>query len=188
MSEQRALLPDDFTIWLAEREEDAYALVWVARQSPPPSAWSEAPRAGESGITRPGADLTRITLQETMRGEHEALRRWLRLDDGVRHLAILTAGEGGGLREHTPGELAARLLHDPDGDEAELTGLLAGWLSRPNAEAPQGLDLGWIVAGAAWTCHMRALADCPPPAVLARSLRRADKPTRPPPIWWSTPP
>ncbi|MGW3333097.1 hypothetical protein ACWDF9_21435 [Streptomyces rubiginosohelvolus] len=172
MSEQRALLPDDFTTWLAEQEEDAYALAWVARQSPS-SAWTEAaPRAGESGITRPGADLTRITLLETTRGEQETLRRWLRLDDGVRHLAILTAGAGG-LREHTPGELAARLAHDPAGDEADLTGLLADWLYRRNAEAPQGLELGWIAAAAAWTCHMRALADCPPPAVLARSLRRA---------------
>ncbi|MEU5036066.1 hypothetical protein AB0G48_18190 [Streptomyces rubiginosohelvolus] len=173
MSEQHAPLPDDFTTWLAEREEDAYALAWVARQSPS-SAWSEAaPRAGESGITRPGADLTRITLEETTRGEHETLRRWLLLDDGVRHLAILTAGEGGGLREHTPGELAARLLHDPAGDDAELTDLLAGWLSRRNAEAPQGLDLGWIAAGAAWTCHMRALAASPPPSVLTRSLQDA---------------
>ncbi|WP_405416434.1 hypothetical protein [Streptomyces rubiginosohelvolus] len=174
MSEQRAPRPDDFTLWLAEREEDAYALAWVARQTPPPTAWGEAaPRAGESGITRPGADLTRITLQETTRGEHETLRRWLLLDDGVRHLAILTAEEGGGLREHTPGELAARLLHDPAGDDAELTNLLAGWLSRRNTEAPQGLDLGWIAAGAAWTCHMRALAASPPPSVLTRSLHDA---------------
>ncbi|MFG2767823.1 hypothetical protein [Streptomyces rubiginosohelvolus] len=173
MSEQRALLPDDFPAWLAERGADAYALAWVARQSPPPSAWTEAaPRAGESGIAHQGFDLTRVTVEEVTRGEQETLRRWLRLDDGARHLAIITAEEGG-LREHTPGELAAHLLHDPAGDEAELTDLLAEWLNRRNAEAPQGLDLGWIAAGAAWTCHMRALAASPPPSVLTRSLQDA---------------
>lgn len=172
MSLQRPPLPDDFRTWLAERGEDAYALAWVAGDSQP-TAWAEpAPRVGESGIARPGADLTRITRQEVTRGQQETLRRWLRLDDGVQHLAIITA-EADGLREHTPGELAAHLVHDPAGDEAQLTDLLADWLYRRNAEAPQGLELGWITAAAAWTCHMRALSAYPPFVVLAQSLQRA---------------
>lgn len=61
---------------------------------------------GETGIAHVGADLTRIALHEVTRGRHETLRRWLQLDDRVRQLAIITA-DPGGLREHTPGELAA---------------------------------------------------------------------------------
>ncbi|MEW2290710.1 hypothetical protein [Streptomyces sp. NPDC047841] len=93
--------------WLAERGEDAYALAWVAEGSQP-GAWmeAEAPRAGESGVARTGADLTRVTLEEVTHGRAETLRRWVQLDDGVRQLAVLTA-EPGGLREHTPGDLAA---------------------------------------------------------------------------------
>jgi hypothetical protein len=173
MSEQHAPLPDEFRTWLAERGEDAYALVWVAEGSEP-TGWAEteAPRVGETGIARSGADLTRIALEEVAHGRPETLRRWLQLDDGVRQLAILTA-EPGGLREHTPGELAAELMHDPGNDEARLTGLLASWLYRRSAEAPQGLELGWIAAAAAWTCHMRALAGYPPPSVLDQSLATA---------------
>ncbi|MEV8092682.1 hypothetical protein [Streptomyces nigra] len=84
------------------------------------------------------------------------------------------------MREHTPGELAAELMRDPAGDEARLSEQLAGWLYRRNAEAQQGLELGWIAAAAAWACHMRALAGCPPPSVLTPSLQRAgelDDPT-----------
>ncbi|MEU9761911.1 hypothetical protein AB0D98_19620 [Streptomyces sp. NPDC047987] len=173
MSEQHAPLPDDFRPWLAERGEDAYALAWVAEGSEP-TGWaeSEVPRVGETGIARTGADPTRVALQEVTHGQQETLRRWLQLDDGVRHLAIITA-EPGGLREHTPGELAAELMHDPASDEARLTDSLAGWFYRRNAEAPQGLELGWITAAAAWTCHLRALATYPPPSVLAQSLERA---------------
>ncbi|MFI1790893.1 hypothetical protein ACH40D_21080 [Streptomyces olivaceoviridis] len=105
---------------------------------------------GETGVARAGADLTRVTLEEVAHGRAETLRRWLLLDDGVRHLAVLTA-EPGGLREHTPGELAADLMHDPAVDQARLTDMLAGWLYRPCAQAPQGLQLGWIAARAAWT-------------------------------------
>jgi hypothetical protein len=172
MSEQRTALPDDFRTWLAERGEDAYALAWVARGSQPTAWTDEAPRVGESGIARAGADLTRIAPQEVTHGRQETLRRWLQLDDGVRQLAIIT-GDPGGLREHTPGELAVQLMHDPASDEARLTDLLANGFHRRNAEAPQGLELGWIAAAAAWTCHMRALAGYPPPSVLAQSLERA---------------
>ncbi|MFJ5951421.1 hypothetical protein [Streptomyces noursei] len=176
MSEQRALLPDNFRTWLAERDErhqDTYALVWVAQGSGPTSwAEPEAPRAGETGIARAGADLTRLALQEVTHGRAETLRRWIQLDDGIRNLAIITAAPGG-LHEHTPGELAAELLLDPATDEARLTDLLADWFSRRNAEAQQGLELGWIAAAAAWTCHMRALASYPPPSVLGPSLERA---------------
>ncbi|MET8816397.1 hypothetical protein ABZW47_30905 [Streptomyces sp. NPDC004549] len=172
MSEQRTPLPDDFRSWLAERGEDAYVLAWVARASQPAAWTEEAPRVGESGIARAGADLARITLQEVTRGRQETLRRWLQLDDGVRHLAIIT-GDPGGLREHTPGELAAQLMRDPASDEARLTDLLASWFYRRNAEAVQGLELGWIAAAAAWTCHMRALASYPPPSALTLSLERA---------------
>ncbi|MGW3930357.1 hypothetical protein ACWECC_19980 [Streptomyces microflavus] len=173
MSEQHTPLPDDFRTWLTERGQDAYALAWVAeRNEPTAAADAETPRMGETGIARPGADPTRIALQEVTHGRQETLRRWLQLDDAVRHLAIITA-DPGGLREHTPGELAAQLMHDPSNDEARLTDLLASWLYRRNAEAPQGLELGWIAAAAAWTCHMRALASYPPPSVLTQALERA---------------
>lgn len=178
MSEQPTPLPDDFRPWLAERGQDAYALVWVAGE-PDGSEGTEAPRVGESGIARPGADLTRIALQDVTHGRTETLRRWLQLDDGERHLVILTT-ESGVLREHTPGELAAELLQDPGGDEARLTEQLASWFYRRNAEAQQGLELGWTAAAAAWTCHMRALASYPPPSILSPSLERAgelDEPT-----------
>ncbi|MFJ5817339.1 hypothetical protein ACIQGT_26095 [Streptomyces sp. NPDC093108] len=170
MSEQRTPLSDDIRTWLVECGADAYALVRVTAASDP-TGWpeSEAPRAGETGIARAGADLTRIEVQEIAHGRRETLRRWLQLDDGTRPLAIITA-DPGGLREHTPGELAAWLMHDPANDEARLTHLLASWLYRRNTDAPQGLELGWIAAAAAWTCHMRALSSCPPPSVLTQAL------------------
>lgn len=172
MSEQPAFA-DDFSAWLTERGVDAYALVWVA-QAGESTGWpdSEVPRVGESGIARPGADLTRLTLEEVTHGPQETLRRWLQRDDGARTLTIVSA-EPGSLREHTPGELAARLRDDPADDQTQLTGMLADWLHRRGADAPQGLELGWVAAAAAWACHLRDLTGYPPPSVLRLSLERA---------------
>ncbi|WP_331725294.1 hypothetical protein [Streptomyces zaomyceticus] len=183
MSQQPASLPDDFPTWLAEQGQDAYALAWVREEDVPPGLEGAGmPMVGESGITRTGADPSRIRLQEITHGRAETLRRWLQTEDGTTHLAILTA-QAGVLREHTPGELAADLLRDPATDEARLTGQLADWFSRKNARAhwfsrentraQQGLELGWITAAAAWTCHMRALTSYPPPSVLNPSLERS---------------
>ena len=173
MSQQPTLFSDDFRTWLAERGEDAYTLARVDAGSEA-TGWAEteAPRVGETGIARTGADLTRIAVQEVTRGQMETLRRWLQLDDGTLQLAIVTA-EPDGLREHTPGELAAALMHDPAVDDTRLTDLLADWFYRRNVNAPQGGELGWIAAAAAWTCHMRTLAGYPPSSVLTRSLECA---------------
>ncbi|WSK66429.1 hypothetical protein OG458_42340 (plasmid) [Streptomyces sp. NBC_01281] len=170
MSEQHTPVPDDFPTWLAERGADAYALVRVG-QPREPAGWreSQTPRAGVTGIARFGADLDRMTVQEVTQGRAETLRRWLQGDDGSGTLAIVTT-ESGRLAEHTPGDLAASLIRDPATDGARLTRQLADWLARRNAEAPQGLELGWIAAAAAWTCHMRALSSSPLPAVLALSM------------------
>lgn len=174
MSEQHTPLPDDFHTFLVERGPDAYALVWVD-EAEDQVGWeaTEAPRVGESGIAAPGADLTRITVETVARGRAETLSAWLRLDDGTGQLAVLTVDEDG-LREHSPGELAAEL--PPDTDQVQLTEQLASWLYRRNINAPQGLELGWKTAAAAWTCHMRALASVPPPSVLNLSLRMSGEP------------
>ncbi|MFH8927147.1 hypothetical protein ACH4D4_08860 [Streptomyces pristinaespiralis] len=99
-------LPDDVRTGLAERGQDAYALVFVAAGSDP-AGWpeAEAPRVGETGIARTGADLTRITLQELTRGRPETLRRRLQLDNGTGRLAIISA-EGDGLDLLIPGRPA----------------------------------------------------------------------------------
>jgi hypothetical protein len=110
-------------------------------------------------------------VREVTYGREEALRRWLDLDTGARLLAIVTTGPDG-LREHTPGKLAVvRLLHDTD--EVRVTRQLADWLHQRSTTAPQGPDLGWSAATAAWTCHMRALRDFPPPSVVPLALRAA---------------
>ncbi|MFF1680739.1 hypothetical protein ACFVYG_32465 [Streptomyces sp. NPDC058256] len=188
MSDQRTPLQGVFQNWLTDLGADAYALVSVAAGSDPAS-WSEAeeaPTAGETGIARAGVDLTRVetgigrtgadfprmALQEVTRGPQETLRRWLQRDDGARHLAIV-GDDDGVLREYTPGELTAQLMHDPATDEAQLTHQLASWLYQRNADAPQGLELGWIAAAAAWTCHMRAFTSHPPASVLTQSLASA---------------
>jgi hypothetical protein len=173
MSEQHAPVPDDFRTWLTELGADAYALAWVAGESSPTGGvGADAPTMGKTGIARPGADLTRITVQEVTRGRLDTLRRWLQLDDGRRHLAIIGA-DIDGLREYTPGELTAQLMHARIADEAEIAALLASWLYRRNAEAPQRQELGWVTAAAAWCYHMGAFASHPPLSVLSSALARA---------------
>ncbi|MGW3390501.1 hypothetical protein [Streptomyces cinereoruber] len=178
MSQQPNPLPDDFPAWLAEQGQDAYALAWVDEQDVPPGPGEGMPLVGESGIARAGADLSRIRLREVTRGRAETLQRWLRLEDGNRHMAVLSV-QGGVLREHTPGELAADLMRDPATDEARLTGQLSDWFFRKHTDARQGLELGWVAAATAWVCHMRALTGYPPPAVLGPSLQRAGEPEEP---------
>jgi hypothetical protein len=144
MSEQHTPLPDDVRTWLAERGQDAYALAWVAPGADP-AGWpeTEAPRAGETGIARTGADPTRITLQELTRGRPETLRRWLPLDNGTGRLAIISA-EHGGLREHTPGELVAHLMRTPDSApcagqlQRQLPRSTRVWQRRNEAHRPAG--------------------------------------------------
>ncbi|MER5996264.1 hypothetical protein [Streptomyces viridosporus] len=123
-----------------------------------------ASSAGETGIARPGFDLARVTVQEVTHGREETLRRWLHLDTGARSLAIITTGPGG-LREHTPGEIADQLLHNPTTDDARLTQRLA--------------DRGHILADAppAWA---RPLGPPHPP-----TRSGAATPGRPPPPWWN---
>ncbi|MFJ3213564.1 hypothetical protein [Streptomyces flaveolus] len=175
MSEQSAPPPGEFGTWLAEQGPDAYALVWVDPPGQPAGLPGgpepEPPRLGETGIARPGFDPARLTVQEVAYGREEALSRWLDLDTGARLLAIVTAGPDG-LRERTPDELAVvRLLHQAD--DVWLTRQLADWLHRRSTTAPQGVDAGWSAATAAWTCHMRALSDYPPPSVVSLALEAA---------------
>jgi hypothetical protein len=175
MSEQSTPTPGEFSTWLAEQGPDAYALVWVDPPGQQPG-WTggpepEPPTLGETGIARPGFDAARIVVQEVVYGREEALRRWLDLGTGARPLAIVTTGTDG-LREHTPGELAvARLLHEAD--EVRVTRQLADWLHQRSTTAPQGPQLGWSAATAAWACHMRALSDYPPPSVVSLVLEAA---------------
>ncbi|WP_217127907.1 hypothetical protein [Streptomyces sp. AC558_RSS880] len=164
MSEQPAFA-DDFSAWLTERGVDAYALVWVARAGES-AGWpdSEVPRVGESGIARLGADLTRLTLEEVTHGPQETLRRWLQRDDGARTLTIVSA-DSGGLCEHTPGELAARLRDDPAGDQTQLTGMLADWLHRTElvedwqSAASLVVDVPVLKETADWLLDQIALRD-----------------------------
>lgn len=177
MSEQHTPPPGDLRTWLSEMGPDVYALAWVAPESDPAEWATPAPTLGETGVARPGADLTRVTVEETTEGIQETLRRWLHLDDGRRQLAIIST-DLGSLREHTPGELTAQLLHDPANDEAQVTSQLASWLYRRNTEAPQDLEVGWITAAAAWTCHMHAHSSYPPPSVLSACLASAGEQER----------
>ncbi|MET8406358.1 hypothetical protein [Streptomyces sp900116325] len=170
MAEQRIPLPDDLRTLLMKMGPDAYALAWVTPGTDPlDRAETEPPVVGESGADRPGFDHRRLALEEVTRGETETLQRWMQLDDGQRQLAII-GHELSTLRESTPGELVARLLRDPRTDQVQLTGLLSSWLTRRNTDAPQGLELGWIAAAAAWTSHMRAFTPYPPHTVLSQSL------------------
>ncbi|ALO91265.1 hypothetical protein SHL15_0049 [Streptomyces hygroscopicus subsp. limoneus] len=108
----------------------------------------------------------------------DSIEQGLVLDDGVRQLAILTAGPGV-LREHTPGEPAVDLMHAPAVDAVRLRDRLASCLCRRYAQAAQGLELGWVAAAAPWACPLRALtAGYPPPSVLDQSLQCAGGSTR----------
>lgn len=90
MSEQSAPLADDFPAWPAERGEAAYAPAWVAEGSET-GAWmeAEAPRVGETGVARAGADLTRVTLELERAGEQDEATADLVLSTGLR-IADLT--------------------------------------------------------------------------------------------------
>jgi hypothetical protein len=170
MSEQRASFPDDVRAWLTELGPDSYALAWVGPATGP-GGWAETepPAAGESGAARPDFDHARLALEEVARGRSETLRRWTQLDEGQRQLAIISS-DGGTLREHTPGDLVDALLHGSRIDQDQLAGWLREWFERRSTAAPQGLELGWITAAAAWATHMRAFNAVPPPAVLFRAV------------------
>ncbi|KNE83345.1 hypothetical protein AB0B04_19380 [Streptomyces xinghaiensis] len=174
MSEQHIPLSGGFHPWLTELGPDAYALALVAADRDLTRWATDPPKVGETGIARPGADPTGMTLLEVTRGPQETLRRWLHWDDGRRQLAIIGT-DLDALREYTPGGLVAQLRDNQAIDDAELTHLLASWLYRRYADAPQGLELGWVAAAAAWTCHMRDFTGIPPASVLTQSLESADE-------------
>ncbi|MFF8401710.1 hypothetical protein ACF06P_08765 [Streptomyces sp. NPDC015684] len=174
MSEQDSRA-DDFPRWLTGQGTDAYALAWVGEDNDP-LRWmtAPAPAVGRTGVDRPGADPSRLVLQEITRGRRETLRRWLELegDSTDEPLAIIGTADGR-LREYTPGELVAQQLRAPGADDVQLTQELADWVYRRQAQAPQGLELGWTDAAAAWSWYMRDVAVAMPPSVLARSLALA---------------
>jgi hypothetical protein len=173
MTEQHAPALDDFHTWVTGLGPDAYALAWVADEGSP-AGWerAEPPSLGKTGIDRPGADLERISVQEVARGQRDTLRRWLQLDDGTRHLAIIGA-DGDGLREYTPGDLIEPLMRPPAAADEELAELLASWLHKRSAEAPPHQELGWVAAAAAWCYHMGTFSSHPPLPVLSSALARA---------------
>jgi hypothetical protein len=170
MSEQPVPLTEDLPAWLRDLGPDAYALAWVTPGTDPLGE-TGAPAVGQAGAARPDFDRRRLALEEIAQGPQAALRRWMQVEDGQRQLAIIGA-DLGALREYTPGVLVTTLLRDPQ-TEAQLTGMLSSWLYRRNAEAPQGLELGWITAAAAWAFHMREFTVFPPPSVLAQTLASA---------------
>ncbi|WP_351234431.1 hypothetical protein [Streptomyces sp. NPDC002133] len=134
-----------------------------------------APTAGPTGADRPDFDRRRLTLHGVVQGPQEALDAWLRMEGGQRALAIIGT-DLGGLREYTPGELAADLLRDPRTDRAQLSAMLSRLLlyRRPDT---LGLERGWSAAAAAWAVHMRAFAGYPPPEILAHAGVRDDATT-----------
>ncbi|WP_432171755.1 hypothetical protein [Streptomyces sp. 1222.5] len=181
-AEQKALLmseqdsrADDFPRWLADQGTDAYALAWVGADNDP-LRWmtAPAPAIGRTGADRPGADPSRLVLQEITHGRPETLRRWLQLEGDSTHepLAIIGTADGR-LCEYTPGELVAQQLRAPGNGDVQLTQELADWVYRRQAQAPQGLELGWTAAAAAWSWYLRDVAVALPSSVLARSLALA---------------
>ncbi|MEU1596659.1 hypothetical protein ABZ468_28365 [Streptomyces sp. NPDC005708] len=175
MSEQTIPPSDDLRALLAGAGADAYVLAYADPVTDPVSWDVPPPLAGMTGAARSAAELDRAAVQEVCRGRSQALRRWLQLEDGQRQLAII-AMDGDELREYTPGDLAAALA---PAREERVPNWLGRWLVRRYFEAPPDEE-AWTAVAAAWTCHMRALADNPPPAVLSEVLDRAgeDQATR----------
>jgi len=171
MSEQPVPLTEEFPAWLPDLGTDAYALAWVTPGTDPLGE-PHTPAVGQAGAVRPDFDHERLALEEIAHGPQAALRRWTQLENGQQQLAII-GSDLGVLREYTPGALAETLMSDPQANGAQLTVMLSSWLYRRNAEAPQGLELGWIAAAAAWACHMREFTAYPPSSVLAHALESA---------------
>ncbi|MEU9420168.1 hypothetical protein [Streptomyces sp. NPDC048272] len=169
MSEPTTPLPEDLYSFLAAAGPDAVALVETDTLLDL-VAWEEAPVpvVGETGLAGAASSGEGTVVRQVCRGRHEALLQWLKLDDGHRQLALVTADQGTPV-ERTPGELAAGLLQDPTYAEAELVQAMSRWLAHRSGPAPQGLQAGWSTAAAAWTCHMRALSSVPPASVLAQA-------------------
>ncbi|WP_327309725.1 hypothetical protein OG730_41470 (plasmid) [Streptomyces sp. NBC_01298] len=177
MSEPTSPLPEDLSSLLAAAGPDAVALV-ETDTGLDLVTWEEAPApvVGETGLLRTRSTGEGVSVLQVCQGRREALLRWLELDDGEGQLALVTTGQAPA--EHTPGELAARLLRDSASGDAELLQAISRWFSRRFAPGPQSMEAGWAAAAAAWTCHMRALADVPLTAVLsaARELAGDDGP------------
>ncbi|MFE2850200.1 hypothetical protein ACFXJO_03605 [Streptomyces lavendulae] len=172
MSEPTSPLPEDLSSLLAAAGPDAVALVDTAPVLDP-LAWEEAPVpvVGETGLARTPSAGEGVSVLQVCRGRREALLRWLELDAAEEQLALVSTGEG--LFEHTPGELAARLLQDSASGDAELVEAMGHWFARRFGLRPKSPEAGWAAAAAAWTCHMRALAELPLTAVLAAARDRA---------------
>ncbi|MCX4826942.1 hypothetical protein OG883_45735 [Streptomyces sp. NBC_01142] len=142
---------------------------------PDPVGALSPPVAGLAGVERAEFDTQRLVLEEVVHaGAAEALRRWMVLEDGQRHLAVIAADPQtpGGVRELSAGMLVRAVLEDkePAPGQPQLTVLLSEWLYLRNARAPQGLELGWVTAAAAWALHMRDFTPFPPPGIVARAL------------------
>ncbi|MFE8940980.1 hypothetical protein ACFYNX_26285 [Streptomyces sp. NPDC007872] len=172
MSEPTFPLPEGLSSLLAAAGPDAVALV-EADPVLDPLTWEEAPVpvVGETGLARTLLAGEDVSVLQVCRERREALLRWLELDTAEGQLALVSTGEG--LFEHTPGELAARLLQDSASGDAELVEAMGHWFTRRFGLRPQSPEAGWAAAAAAWTCHMRALAELPLTAVLAVARDRA---------------
>ncbi|MFD6471091.1 hypothetical protein [Streptomyces goshikiensis] len=172
MSEPASPLPEDLSSLLAAAGPDAVALVETDTVLDPVT-WEETPVpvVGETGLARMPSAGKGVSVLQVCGGRREALLRWLELDDAEGQLALVSTGEGP--VEHTPGELAARVLQDSAPGDAELVEAMGHWFTRRFGPQPQSPEAGWAAAAAAWTCHMRALADLPLPAVLSAARDRA---------------
>ncbi|MFE0773296.1 hypothetical protein [Streptomyces sp. NPDC058861] len=172
MSEPTSPLPESLSSRLAAAGPGAVALV----ETDPvldPLTWEEAPVpvVGETGLARTPSAGEGVSVLQVCRGRREALLRWLELDSAAGQLALVSTGEAP--FEHTPGELAARLLQDSASGDADLVEAMGHWLARRFGPRPQSPEAGWTAAAAAWTCHMRALAERPPAAVLTAARDHA---------------